>query len=359
MQVFLGVLVLLSIVYQLCFRYETIVDQTYPDRATQRDTLTGKSRILPPSEIRKKHNKPIHPDEWIAQANKIMTSSFFKKTAFEGSMAQPFVSIKKEYNSNENAMHFPPAAPSTQNTAVILPPSANVKIPLKPEKPVHLAHKKYGLLASSGTKKALPKPAIAFTNQHSIYYQTPSEMKLNQATLYRVDIPLDKNTEKQIQDAFSKDGHFDISKIKTSKYMTAVLSGDDAFSIKSASQTAQFADADTKRFSWQWYVTPTQAGQHVLTLTVYAGKGEDVSYRDAWEREINVEVPSSEWGYLITKYLVNNWVWLSPLVLFLFGLLQNWWKKKNEKKPKTKKGKKLDVPVSADAKKKKTEATKV
>jgi hypothetical protein len=359
MQAFFGVLVLLSVVYQLCFRYETVVDKAHPDHVVQQDTLTGQSHTLPASEIRKQQ-KPIDPRAWIAQANKILTTSFIKGEVFGGSIVQPFISTQKEYGSGKDNFIVNPSSTPNKDDITDNTPIKPAISPSKVEqlKSLYNTHKPHGFTASLIPKKSTSKPAVA-SNLHSIYYQTPNEMKLNKATLYRVEIPLDKNTEKQVQAAFNKDGHFDSSKIKTSKYMTAVLNGDDAFSIKGASQTAQLADADTKRFSWQWYVTPTQAGAHVLTLTVYAGKGEDVSYRDAWEREINVEVPSSEWGYLVTKYLVDNWVWLSPLALFFFGLLQKWWKKTTEKTPKTKKGKKMTNPVSPDAKKKKSETTKV
>jgi|GEM_PF-3584820 len=363
MQAFLGVLVLISVVYQLCFRYENVSDKAHPERVTQHDTLTGQSRILKPSEIRNPQ-KPIQADAWITQINKMLTTSFLKRENYTGSFTQPFVSIKKQGTLGSED-RFIPLSPSissntreeiTGNDAATVTQNQASKI-LSPKPHYYHHHKKSKLSPIAPAKMA------ALSNQHSIYYQTPSEMKLNKATLYRVEIPLDKNTEKQVQAAFNKDGHFDISKVKTAKYMTAVLTGDDAFSIKNASQTAQLADADTKRFSWQWYVTPTQAGAHVLTLTVYAGKGDDVSYRDAWEREINVEVPSSEWGYLVTKYLVDNWVWLSPLALFLFGLLQKWWKKTSGKFPKAKKDKKVNIPVSPnatkDVKNKKNETTKV
>jgi len=362
MQAFLGVLVLLSVVYQLCFRYETVVDKAHPEHFIQQDTLTGQSRTLPPSEIRKQQ-KPIDPQAWIVQANKILTTSFIKGEDFGGSVAQPFISIKKEYSAGRDAFTLKPSSTPNKDDIADNPIATPAKATIKTSKIEHLkslynTHKKHGFTASLIPKQSSEKAAIA-SNLHSIYYQTPSEMKLNKATVYRVEIPLDKNTEKQVRAAFNKDEHFDSSKVKTSKYMTAILNGDDAFSIKNASQTAQLADADTKRFSWQWYVTPTQAGAHVLKLTVYAGKGEDVSYRDAWEREINVEVPSSEWGYLVTKYVVDNWVWLSPLALFLFGLLQKWWKKTAGKIPTAKKGKKVTVPVSPDSKKKKSEITKV
>lgn len=115
-----------------------------------------------------------------------------------------------------------------------------------------------------------------------------------------------------------------VEPIKVSGAMEVELVAADsgAFSIQPPGPQRQAIVGDYAEFSW--FVTPLEAGRHVLRLQVSAevptAEGDRERKIEVKDAEIDVEVNPR---YVIGRFWSENWQWVlgSPLVLGLFGWL--------------------------------------
>lgn len=170
-------------------------------------------------------------------------------------------------------------------------------------------------------KQKIIADVIKKLDQGQISYNPPKEMEVGESDTIEVLVIASK-TENISKYPSRGRGKPVIEPIRVSSVMQADLTG-SKFDIKPLFSSKEKLVTEISPTSWQWEVTPKEAGKQRLTLTVtvnieipgYEKKIPPYEYK-AFDRDIKVKVNPI---YSITEFLKTNWQWVITTIIACFG----------------------------------------
>jgi hypothetical protein len=204
MPMFIGLLVVLALFYQLCFRYETHESDKQTGVTIERDTLTGDERVLKAgAKVSVMARILGSRDRSSAEGN----SSLIQPWGEEGSATTAATTATEQPSKRLEPIRPQEAAYDTTTTAVPLDYHDTQQME-KIARPVAVPREV--IIASS----APPVPIAAITDSTS---KADAEEAMQPFAIRQIDLNKDGSTEEIIQNATQPDGLLDISIVKNGK----------------------------------------------------------------------------------------------------------------------------------------------
>lgn len=153
-----------------------------------------------------------------------------------------------------------------------------------------------------GTDEALKK--VVETRPGQIAFNVPDKMKVNDAEVIEAVISDDLRRDLK-KELGNQSGKTETDQLQVSSFLRARLEGAN-FNTKSLNEENRFLIQNGVA-AWRWSVTPTEAGDQKLYMSIYArvrknGSTENVDLK-TFQRAINVSVSPTSW-------LNQNWKWV-------------------------------------------------
>ncbi|RUS92360.1 hypothetical protein DSM106972_099340 [Dulcicalothrix desertica PCC 7102] len=152
-----------------------------------------------------------------------------------------------------------------------------------------------------GADEALKK--VVETRPGQIAFNVPDKMKVNDAEV--VEVVISDDLRRDLKKELGNQSGTETAQLQVSSFLRARLEGAN-FNTKSLNEENRFL-IQNGIAAWRWSVTPTEAGEQKLYMSIYArvrknGSTENVDLK-TFQREISVSVSPTSW-------LNQNWKWV-------------------------------------------------